>query len=207
MDARYKPVRAKAPGRCWSPWKRARIVLRPLGTRRASDQVVLGLRVLAGAVTCVLLIACANAASLLLVRGSARAREVAVRLALGAGQGRVVRQVLTESLFLSLVAGALALVLSVGGVAIFARAIPPAFTAQSLHQVAMDHRVVFYTFGVAVGTGLLFGVLPAVRTSRADPEVNRLAGLGSLLQRQHPRRTTPRGCRNDQTAFRPSGFD
>ncbi len=162
-----------------SVWARARIVFRPFGAQRTNRDVMLGLQVLAGAVMCVLLIACANAASLLLVRGSTHAREFALRLALGASRARVFRQLLTESLFLSVFAGTLALIFSLGGVATLARAIPPALIRESFHDVAIDGRMVFYCLIVVLATGLLFGVLPALHASRVDREVYRAVGLGS----------------------------
>ena len=128
------------------------------------------LLVLAGAVSFVLLIACANVANLLLVRAASRRREIAVRAAIGAGRGRIVRQLLTESIVLSLAGGALGLVLGVAGI----RALLSINTAnlprvgEDGALVALDWRVVTFTFVVSIVTGVLFGLIPALHASRAD---------------------------------------
>jgi putative ABC transport system permease protein len=128
------------------------------------------LLVLVGAVSFVLLIACANVANLLLVRATSRRREIAVRLAIGAGRGRIIRQMLTESVVLSATGGAVGLFLGTIGIrallAINTAGLPRVGRDGSL--VGIDWRVVAFTTMVSAGTGILFGLIPALHGSRAD---------------------------------------
>ncbi|HKW55772.1 MAG TPA: ABC transporter permease [Candidatus Acidoferrum sp.] len=136
----------------------------------AHDQLVQSSRpallLLLGAVSFVLLIACVNVANLLLARAAARGREVAIRTAMGAGRGRVVRQLLTESMILSLAGAGLGLLLawvSLGPLLkISASSLPPGAA------VGLDSWVLSFTAGVAILTGLLFGIFPALRAVKLD---------------------------------------
>jgi predicted permease len=122
--------------------------------------------VVMGSVTLVLLIACANVANLLLTRASARQKEIAVRVALGAGWQRLVRQLLTESALLGLmggVAGLLVAALALGAI----RAINPG-NIPRLDAIGLDGTVLAFTFVVSILTGLLFGLAPALRAARVD---------------------------------------
>ncbi len=123
------------------------------------------LLLLQGAVAFVLLIACSNVAALLLARSSSRQTEVAVRSALGAGRGRIVRQFLTESLMLSTMGGIMGIVLAWAGVRALT-GMAPSWLPQ-LHAIAINARVLIFSAAVSVLTGLLFGVIPAVQASKA----------------------------------------
>jgi putative ABC transport system permease protein len=122
--------------------------------------------VLLGAVGLLLLITAANVANILLTRLAARDREIALRAALGAGKGRLARQVLSESLLLAVIGGALGLLLGHLAVRAFVAANPGSIPRAA--EVALDGRVVLFTLGVALATGLLIGLLPALRAGRPD---------------------------------------
>lgn len=131
------------------------------------DELVGGVRqalwVLMAAVGCLLLMACVNVANLLLARGATRRKEIALRCALGAGRGRIVTQLLTESVLLALGAGVLGLVLATGIIYVLAHAGPASVPRLAL--AALDLRLFGFALGVSLTTGILFGLAPAMQGS------------------------------------------
>src|SRR5262245_16828174 len=145
------------------------------------------LLILVGMVGLVLLIACANVANLLLARGAARQREIAVRMALGAGRWRLVRQFLVESLLLSLLGGAVGLMVAAWTIQGLVAAIPPSTGFLGL-STALNPRLLGFTLALSALTGLLFGVAPAARSTRLNLEAT-LREQGSSVSggRSHAR--------------------
>jgi len=136
------------------------------------------LLVLLGAVGFVLLIACANVANLLLARSTGRAREFAIRSALGASPARVIRQLLTESVMLGIGGGAIGLLLAKWGTRALLAALPESLPRSE--EIGIDSHVLFFTVGVSVLTGVLFGLVPAIKTLRPDMhETLKEGGRGS----------------------------
>ncbi len=140
------------------------------------DQIRPALYVLSGAVLLVLLIACVNVANLLLARGTVRQRELGLRTALGAARGRLIRQMLTESMLLSFTGGLLGLLVAIafhrGLLTLVAGRIP----VPRLDQVALDVPLVLFTLAFSLVTGLIFGVVPAVFASGAANDALREGG-------------------------------
>ena len=125
-----------------------------------------GLLVLFAAVGFVLLIACANVANLFLARGAGREREIAVRAALGAGRGRLIRQLLTESFVFAVPAGIAGLLIAYGSLRALIALAPP--DMPRLDEIAIDDNVLWFTVAVSFASALFFGLLPAFRISRSD---------------------------------------
>src|SRR5215471_17929691 len=126
--------------------------------------------VLLGAVSFVLLIACANVANLLLARATVRKREIAIRAAVGAGRGRIVRQLLTESVVLSMAGGVLGLGIGFLGIRAILSVNPGNIPRVGLQgaQVTLDWLVMLFTLGLAFVTGIVFGLIPALQAARTD---------------------------------------
>ncbi len=151
---------------------------KPLRAELIPEGVNLFLLTMLGAVAFVLLIACANVANLLLVRASARQREIAIRTALGAGRIRVVRQLLTESVMIALLGGGLGILMAFWGIDLVVASIPVEIPFWL--NLGIDWRVLVFTFSISVLTGILFGLTPALRLSKPDlQEALKDGGRGS----------------------------
>jgi len=130
------------------------------------QNIRLALLVLFGAVAFVLLIACTNVANLLLARAAVREREIAIRIALGAGRMRLIRQLLTESLLISVIGGGIGILIAIWGTNFLISLNPQGIPLSS--TVGVDYRVLGFTFVVSVLAGLLFGIVPALQSTKLN---------------------------------------
>jgi putative ABC transport system permease protein len=133
---------------------------------RVTGQVQAALLILLGAVTLVLLMTCANVANLMLARATSRAKEIAIRSALGARRGRLIRQLLTESVLVAILGGGAGWLLAMWGVNLLVSLSPP--DMPRLDEIGIDLRVLGFTLGVSLLTGIIFGLAPAFGVSRVN---------------------------------------
>ncbi|MGI8772806.1 MAG: ABC transporter permease [Acidobacteriaceae bacterium] len=162
------------------------IVVEPL-SQEVTGSVSTGLWLLLAAVGAVLLIACVNLANLQLARAVAREREMAVRAALGASQGRLLQSALMESLLLALFGGLLGILLSFAGVWAFVAAAPAGLPR--LHEVHVSWAVLLFAAALSIVTALLFGTLPALRSMRVDPHAAMQTNLNRMSASREGGRT------------------
>ena len=140
------------------------VLVRPISDWMLPDQPKLIVLTMMGAVTLVLLIACSNVANLLLARASVRHREISIRSALGAGRFRIVRQLLTEAVMIGLLSAPLGVVVAWAGLQLLDSSIPPDSIPYFIHW-SLDIRSLAYTMAISIGTGIVFGTVPALQAT------------------------------------------
>ncbi len=164
MDLVTQRLRQQYP----EQYRNVGIALTPL-QEQLTEEIRQPLLVLLAAVGLVLLITCANVANLLLVRASGRKSEIAIRSALGAGKSRLSRQLITENMLLALIGGALGIFLGVIGIDVLIRLLPEDMPIIGIHHVGIDLRVLMFTLGISLATGLIFGLIPLLQFN--DPKL------------------------------------
>ena len=160
-------------------------LVKPLSVRETGD-IRTVLWVLMGTVGVVLLIACANVANLMLVRADARQQELAIRAALGAGRGRIVRELLVESVLLGVAGGGVGIALAFGALRVL-KALAPE-NLPRVDQIGMDATVLLFAIVVSIGSGLLFGIIPALRHAGLHLSAALRAGGRALSESRERRR-------------------
>jgi putative ABC transport system permease protein len=176
LEASYRDYVRKWPGEDLPPG-------RGFGIQPLRTAIVGGVRhsllILLGAVSFVMLIACANVANLMLARAAGRKREIAIRVAVGASRGRILRQLLTESVLLSLAGGVLGLLMGYAGIRAIFSLIPGQIPRIGIggSNVNLDWRVLGFTLALSILTGIVFGLGPALQSSRAGWRLNKTRGL------------------------------
>ena len=159
-------------------------LVRPLSDWMLPPQPKLIIMMMMGAVTLVLLIACSNVANLLLARASVRHREISIRSALGAGRFRIVRQLLTEAIMIGLFSAPLGFVVAWAGLQVLDSSIPPDSVPYFIHW-SLNARSLAYTIAISIGTGIVFGVVPAFQaTGTSLQESLREGGRGATGERR-----------------------
>jgi predicted lysophospholipase L1 biosynthesis ABC-type transport system permease subunit len=171
-------------------WGPLQVSVTPLGERLVGH-LRRGLLVQFAAVAFILLIACANVANLLLARAGVRQKEMAIRAAMGAGRGRLVRQTLTESLLLSTIGGVAGLLLALLGIKALAPLIPDGLS--HLKESGIDGAALSFTFLASLLTGVIAGVIPALQTSQINLNESLKEGVrgGAFSRRKGARRMSP----------------